>query len=156
MATERCQVFEGVISADSKTFCTLLIRKMNFDLPSSTLRFSRESKRNYLTYSVMYLLSYFFMPIKAFCFPCANKEENKWISPLIISHYKQNYYDHSCDLYSAPHTRIRFRPSSLKIRRKTKCFYRHNWQKDSCSSLRISHSVEIISVRFLSESRKLR
>ncbi|EXY47476.1 hypothetical protein M118_0924 [Bacteroides fragilis str. 3783N1-2] len=42
---------------------------MNFDLPSSTLRFSRESKRNCLTYSVMYLLSYLFMPIKAFCFP---------------------------------------------------------------------------------------
>ncbi|EXY56976.1 hypothetical protein M122_0931 [Bacteroides fragilis str. 3976T7] len=69
MATERRPVFEGVISADSKTFCTLLIRKMNFDLPSSTLRFSRESKRNCLTYSVMYLLSYLFMPIKAFCFP---------------------------------------------------------------------------------------
>ncbi|EXY66647.1 hypothetical protein M124_0871 [Bacteroides fragilis str. 3988T(B)14] len=42
---------------------------MNFDLPFSTLRFSRESKRNGLTYGVMYLLSYLFMPIKVFCFP---------------------------------------------------------------------------------------
>ena len=69
VATELCAVFEGAISADSKTFCTLLIRKMNFDLPFSTLRFSRESKRNGLTHGVMYLLSYLFMPIKAFCFP---------------------------------------------------------------------------------------
>ncbi|EYE50134.1 hypothetical protein M127_2225 [Bacteroides fragilis str. S6L5] len=43
--------------------------KMHFDLPSSTFCFGRESKRNGLIYSVMYLLFYLFMPIKAFCFP---------------------------------------------------------------------------------------